>query len=276
MLFIHDENTPRHAEKPPFGEIRPLSKLQVSTLLSLLVLRKAASRLIFRLLADKPLPTKAPGEKLHILLLRWDAKLGDAIVSSFFFREARKLNARLTVITVKELSKMHTSAFGVDEVIITHANPGLSQLCRLAKRLNNIDVIVHLAGRLQPAEIVFMRLLRPASLYSLDDSLRCVNRKMGFAANTLNIVEQYKYILQDLGAKMIDTQYIVHCLPSSRLRRFPRKSYLILMPADKTRGYPLPVQPQLYKLSPTSFPAIPWAFFAALQRCTAHRIWKTQ
>ncbi len=56
---------------------------------------------------------------------------------------------------------------------------------------------------------IFMRLLRPASLYSLDDSLRCVNRKMGFATKTLNIVEQYQYILQDLGAKVIDTQYIV-------------------------------------------------------------------
>lgn len=174
-----------------------------------MILRKAASRLIFRLLADKSLPTKPPGEKLHILLLRWDAKLGDAIVSSFFFREARKLNARLTVITVKELSKMHTSAFGVDEVIITHPNPGLGELHRLVNRLSNVDVVVHLVGRLQPAEIIFMRLLRPASLYSLDDSLRCVNRKMGFAAKTLNIVEQYQYILQDLGAKVIDTQYIV-------------------------------------------------------------------
>lgn len=54
-----------------------------------------------------------------------------------------------------------------------------------------------------------MRLLRPTSIYSLDDSLHCVNRKMGFAAKTLNIVEQYQYILQDLGAKVIDTQYIV-------------------------------------------------------------------
>ncbi|MFJ5452432.1 hypothetical protein ACIPT4_05195 [Pectobacterium jejuense] len=79
----------------------------------------------------------------------------------------------------------------------------------MVNQLSNVDVVVHLVGRLQPAEIVFMRLLRPASLYSLDDSLRCVNRKMGFAANTLNIVEQYKYILQDLGAKVIDTQYIV-------------------------------------------------------------------
>ena len=189
--------------------IGPLSKGLVSTLLSLKILRKAVSRLIFRLLADKPLPAKAPSEKTHILLLRWDAKLGDAIVSSFFFRESRKLNAHLTVLTVNELAEMHTNTFGVDEVIVTNPHPGLGELRRLVNQLSNVDVVVHLVGRLQPAEIVFIRLLRPANLYSLDDSLRCVNRKMGFAANTLNIVEQYKYILQDLGAKVIDTQYIV-------------------------------------------------------------------
>ncbi|MDG9959872.1 lipopolysaccharide heptosyltransferase family protein, partial [Klebsiella michiganensis] len=91
--------------------IGPLSKRLVSILISFQILRKAVSRLIFRLLADKPLPTKTPGEKLHILLLRWDAKLGDSIVSSFFFRESRKLNARLTVLTVNELAEMHTNTF---------------------------------------------------------------------------------------------------------------------------------------------------------------------
>ena len=181
----------------------------MSTLFSLKNLRRAISRLIFRLLADKPLPTKTPAEKRNILLLRWDAKLGDAIVSSFFCRELRKLNARLTVLTVDELAEMHTNTFGVDEVIVTHPHPGLGELRRLVNRLSNVDVVVHLVGQLQPAEIFFIRLLRPGSLYSLDDSLRCVNRKMGFAAKTLNIVEQYQYILHDLGAKMIDTQYIV-------------------------------------------------------------------
>jgi hypothetical protein len=248
----------------------------VSILISFQILRKAVSRLIFRLLADKPLPTKTPGEKLHILLLRWDAKLGDSIVSSFFFRESRKLNARLTVLTVNELAEMHTNTFGVDDVIVTNPHPGLGELRRLVNQLSNVDAVVHLVGRLQPAEIVFMRLLRPASIYSLDDSLRCVNRKMGFAANTLNIVEQYKYILQDLGAKVIDTQYIVPLPAELPPAALSPKYFLILMPAEETRGYPLPVQPQLYKLSPTSFPAIPWEFFAALQRCTVHSIWKTQ
>ena len=127
--------------------IGPLSKGLVSTLLSLKILRKAVSRLIFRLLADKPLPAKAPSEKTHILLLRWDAKLGDAIVSSFFFRESRKLNAHLTVLTVNDLAEMHTNTFGVDEVIVTNPHPGLGELRRLVNQLSNVDVVVHLVGR---------------------------------------------------------------------------------------------------------------------------------
>lgn len=63
---------------------------------------------------------------------------------------------------------------------------------------------------------------------------------MGFAANSLNIVEQYKYILQDLGAKVIDTQYIVP-LPAELLpAALSPKYFLILMPAEETRGYPFP------------------------------------
>ncbi|MCY1523516.1 hypothetical protein D9M68_584170 [compost metagenome] len=52
-------------------------------------------RVVFRLLADRLLPPRATTGSLHILVPRWDAKLGDSIVSSFFFREVRRLNARV-------------------------------------------------------------------------------------------------------------------------------------------------------------------------------------
>ncbi|MBE1188921.1 lipopolysaccharide heptosyltransferase family protein, partial [Escherichia coli] len=109
---------------------------------------------------------------MHILVPRWDAKLGDSIVSSFFFREARRLNARVTVLTVEELAQMHALDFGVDQVVITNANPGVLELLHLAQQLGQVDVVVHLVGRIQPAEILFLRLLRPARVYSFDDRLR--------------------------------------------------------------------------------------------------------
>ncbi|MDF5994215.1 hypothetical protein P4200_04955 [Pseudomonas aeruginosa] len=135
--------------------------------------------------------------------------MGDSIVSSFFFREARRLNARVTVLTVVELAQAHTQDFGVDQVVITNANPGVLELRRLAQQLGQVDVVVHLVGRIQPAEILFLRLLRPTRVYSLDDRLRCVNRKFGETTAGLDMAERYRRVLMDLGASMVDRKYIV-------------------------------------------------------------------
>lgn len=131
--------------------------------------RRVVARAVFRLLADRLPKPRSAKESLHILVPRWDAKLGDSIVSSFFFREARRLNARVTVLTVEELAQMHALDFGVDQVVITNANPGVLELRHLAQQLGQVDVVVHLVGRIQPAEILFLRLLRPARVYSFDD-----------------------------------------------------------------------------------------------------------
>ncbi len=170
---------------------------------------KRSARRLARLLADRPLTATAAGDNPHLLVLRWDAKLGDAIVSSFFYREARKLNARVTVITVAELAELHAQDFAADEVIVTHATPGLAELCRLARQLGRVDAVVHLVGTVRPAEIVFLRLLRPALVYSLDDSLSCVNRKFGAATQELDTAARYRHVLFDLGAAEVQSTYIV-------------------------------------------------------------------
>ncbi|MCO4087372.1 lipopolysaccharide heptosyltransferase family protein, partial [Pseudomonas aeruginosa] len=171
--------------------------------------RRVVARAAFRLLADRLPKPRSTKESLHILVPRWDAKLGDSIVSSFFFREARRLNARVTVLTVVELAQAHTQDFGVDQVVITNANPGVLELRRLAQQLGQVDVVVHLVGRIQPAEILFLRLLRPTRVYSLDDRLRCVNRKFGETTAGLDMAERYRRVLMDLGASMVDRKYIV-------------------------------------------------------------------
>ena len=166
-------------------------------------------RVVFRLLVDRSLQPRPTEGNLHILVPRWDAKLGDSIISSFFFREARKLNARVTVLTVAELAQMHALDFGVDQVVITNANPGLLELRRLAQQLGQVDAVVHLVGRIQPAEILFLRLLRPSRVYSLDDHLRCVNRKLGEMTAGLDMAERYRRVLIDLGVRLVDRKYIL-------------------------------------------------------------------
>ena len=151
---------------------------------------KRSARLLSRLLADRPLTAVATGSQSHILVVRWDAKLGDSIVSSLFYREAHKLNARITVLTVAELAELHAVDFAVDMVIITSPALGLGELYRLSRQLGRVDAVVHLVGRIQPKEIVFLRWLSPALVYSLDDSLRCVNRKFGATTNGLDICQR--------------------------------------------------------------------------------------
>ena len=171
--------------------------------------RKAAARLLMRVLTDRRLTAPLSSEPLHILVPRWDAKLGDAIVSSFFFREAKKLNVRVTVLTVEPLADLHKAHFGVDQVLVTDENPGALALYRLARKLGRVDVMVHLVGRIQPAEMLFIRLLNPARVYSLDDALRCVNRKFGADSAGLDVAGRFARVLADLGLDTIQRDYIV-------------------------------------------------------------------
>lgn len=186
-----------------------MEPLTLNPMIRLNALFNRWARRLARLLTDRPLAETAAGDNPHLLVLRWDAKLGDAIVSSFFYREARKLNARVTVITVAELAELHALDFAVDQVIVTRARPSIAELCRLAWQLGRVDAVVHLVGTIQPSEIVFLRLLRPALVYSLDDNLSCVNRKLGAATHGLDMAARYRYVLIDLGAIEVQSTYIL-------------------------------------------------------------------
>ncbi|MBA1210462.1 MULTISPECIES: glycosyltransferase family 9 protein [Pseudomonas] len=171
--------------------------------------RKAIVRRLMRCLVDRQLAPRDFAQPLHVVVPRWDAKLGDAIISSFFFREIRKLGARVTVLTVRELVDLHRLDFGVDRVIPVTCAPTLTRMGPLVRELGPVDVFVHLVGRIQPIEMLFIRLIRPARVYSLDDALHCVNGKLGEATMQLNVVERYTRVLLDLGATRINHDYIV-------------------------------------------------------------------
>lgn len=146
----------------------------------------------------------------HILILRWDAKLGDTIVSSFFYREIKKLRAtKVTVVTTKELAELHEQSFGADQVIISRPLPGILELFRLRKHLVNIDTVVHLVVKVQPIEIFFLWLLKPKHVFSLDDDLNWVDVKMGRLTEGLSFADKYRYVLERLGVKNICKDYII-------------------------------------------------------------------
>ena len=154
------------------------------------------ARGLTRMFFDR-LPPKISSElPKNLVVLRWDGKLGDAIVSSTFYRGVRKIpGVNITVITVKELEKIDGEDFGVDRVIITTSSPGFLELLRVRRKLGDVDAVVHFAERIRPVEIIFLSLLRPARVYSLDDSLKLVSHKLGASTRHLLFSEKYLHIL---------------------------------------------------------------------------------
>lgn len=119
--FEANYHTPHHAEKTVWG-VPPYEKITGEHIVKFTYFTQSGFKADISPAGGQTFAhAPPPGEKLHILLLRWDAKLGDSIVSSFFFRESRKLNARLTVLTVDELAEMHTNTFDLTHVMWTRS-----------------------------------------------------------------------------------------------------------------------------------------------------------
>ena len=202
-----------------YNKLHAAMPLGVSLKTTLRALVRAVVRIAFdRRTARSLTPPK------HILVIRWDGKLGDAMVSSFFYREAKKLGATVSVVTTTDLANMHREHFGADRVFVVPSNPGWKSLWRLIAQLSNVDTVVHLVGRIRARELVFLSLLSPRNVFSLDDEIGWVNGKMHRATASLLFNEKYAYILHQLGAHDIDTRYVVPTLmvsprsPKGRLR----------------------------------------------------------
>jgi ADP-heptose:LPS heptosyltransferase len=174
---------------------------------------KAFARRMACAMFDRPPETATMDMPRHIVVLRWDAKLGDAIVSSPLYREMRDLpGAHVTVVTVAALAVMHERDFGANRVIVTRARPGLVDLLRVRRQLKQdgpVDAVVHLVGRIPPREIVFLRWLRAARVYSLDTSLRLVSHKHYAGGHAWRFGDHYLQVLRSLGVPNPRANYIV-------------------------------------------------------------------
>lgn len=170
---------------------------------------RALARQVVLVLFDRPVVIPVHMAARNILLVRWDGKLGDSFVSSFFYREAKRSGARVSVVTTTSLTHLHAEHFGADSVIATSCKPGLMELMRLAWRLRGVDTVVHLTKRLSAREILFLWLLRPINVFSLDDHPHLVNGKLGSGTATLRFDEKYATVLHLLGMPVIDTAPII-------------------------------------------------------------------
>ena len=175
-------------------------------------LRDAGRRTLGRWLFDRQLAVRPDCQlqRCHrILLVRWDAKIGDSIVSSFLFRELKKANPGLSieVITVDSMSALFQEQWHPDRLYLCSKRAGYRELAQLASSIGSVDLVVHFSKRFKMKDLYFIRRLAPQHLAGLDDELACVDIKLGRICTGSHFAEKFAYLLRVCGVPEVDTSY---------------------------------------------------------------------
>lgn len=146
----------------------------------------------------------------HILVVRWDAKLGDSYISSFFFREIKKLpNVRVTVITTPELKDLYLEGFKADTVLTMKKRPSYKDLKRIANEIAAVDLVVHLTEYMKMKDLYFLSQLDAPNVAAMDDEIKRVNIKMAQQTKDMLFHDKYVHLLKLLTVPDIDDGYII-------------------------------------------------------------------
>ena len=171
----------------------------------------------------------------HVVVMRADAKLGDSFISSFFFREIKKIQGvKVTVVTSEQLQSLYKDSFGVDRVVVSEKRSSYSELKRVAKEVGSADLFIHLTERFKLKDMYFLHLLKPRNVASLDDDIGYVNLKMKCKTKGVRFSSKYKYILEVLGLEDIDDSYIIpYC---SEIENLNCLNYILLNPYGSNKN----------------------------------------
>ncbi|MFT6914266.1 MAG: ADP-heptose:LPS heptosyltransferase [Motiliproteus sp.] len=147
----------------------------------------------------------------QVLIVRLDAKWGDAIVSSFFIPELKKVHpgAQVTVLVSESMANFFLQYLGADKVIVLPKRPAYSQLKEAAQQIDHCGLAIHLTAKLKMKDLYFLSRLRPDNIAGMDDEVQAVNIKMGQRSADRHYAEIYADLLGLLGATNPDCQYIV-------------------------------------------------------------------
>lgn len=169
-------------------------------------IRRKVGILLFDRQAAKP----ELKEIRNILVIRWDAKLGDSYISSFFFREIKKIpNTHVTVVTTPELEALYRNGFKVDSVLVVNKRPSYSELNKTANKIGSVDLVVHLTEHMKMKDLYFLSLIDAKNVASMDDEINCVNIKMTQQTQNLLFHDKYVHLLKSLSVPDIDDSYII-------------------------------------------------------------------
>lgn len=147
----------------------------------------------------------------RILLIRWDAKIGDAIVSSFLFRALRQHNPNVSieVICSSSMRALFQDHWQADAVYLAPKRPGYFELASLAREIGQVDLIVHLTKQMKPTDLFFLKKMRAPHVAALDDSPQLVTLRLRAATQGLHFADKLKFLLAAGGLTDIDTHYVL-------------------------------------------------------------------
>ena len=153
----------------------------------------------------------------RVVFIRWDAKLGDAIVLSWVLRELQRQRPSLeiTVITSPALESLFRQGFGIESIFLAGKKHGWGQLPQIAKALHRSRYVVHLSEIWRPRELRFVRQMQPQYVVGLDDELQMINVKLGQSTQGKHFSERLAPWLKQLGLDTSQRQYWVPRSPDA-------------------------------------------------------------
>lgn len=147
----------------------------------------------------------------RIVLVRWDAKWGDSIVSSFVFREWKRAypGVKIDVITTPNMSMLFNKYFGADHVYEIRKRPSYRELKSLAIEVGETDLLVHLSKALKMKDLYFMSKVKSRTIAGLDDAVGLVNLKMGRVTEGQHFYDKFRILLEKTGVDVKSSSYII-------------------------------------------------------------------
>jgi ADP-heptose:LPS heptosyltransferase len=149
--------------------------------------------------------------KKQIVFVRWDAKLGDTIVTSWLFREIRKHDPslQLVVIAPESFKSMFLNDMGADRVIVAPKRVTFSDVRRIAKDVGSSQYVMHMAEHLKPKDVYLLSKLDSNYVIGLDDGVKSINIKAGISTQGQHFADKVAVLMQHMGLNDFDQSYIV-------------------------------------------------------------------
>lgn len=173
--------------------------------------RDPLRRQLGRWLFDRARVRPADSGRDKVVLLRWDAKLGDAIVSSWVAREIHRAQParEVWVVTAPAMAPLFREHLGADRVIEIAKRPGYGELKALARSLGRVGYLVHLCKSLKMKDIYFLNRVDACHIAGMDDELASIDIKLGADTAGRHFVDKFVALLANMGIHDPDTRYVI-------------------------------------------------------------------